>query len=130
MAILLARSYQNYPAGSVVELPASTEAALIAQGLASASVAAITPGNITTNGMRGSAAIAAAATSVVITNPQIDVTSTVHASIAQTVADATLTSIVRIVAAAGSVTIFGNAASTAAVTIDWDITNGSPVPFN
>lgn len=122
MSVLLLRSYQGYPAGTVVELPASTESTLIAQNLAQASTAAsTTTGAITANVPQGMAAIAAAGTSVVITNSLVDVSTKVYAVIAQATADTTATSVVRIVSANGSFTIFVNAAATATVLIDWSI---------
>ena len=123
MTVLLssARGYGQLAAGSVVELPASTETALIAQGLATSSAAAITTGNYSTNEFSGTCAIAAAASSIVITNPYITASSKVFAVVSQTAADVTLLRIERVVPAAGSVTIYGTAAATAATQIDWAI---------
>lgn len=130
MAVLLNRPYLGFTAGSVVELPASTEAAIVAQNIGAVSAAAVTAGALTTQATTGECAIAAAATSVVITNPNVDITSKIWAQVAQTAADATLTSIVRVVPAAGSFTIFGNAAATAATVVNWALVNGNPNPFN
>lgn len=119
--ILLSRSFAGYLAGTIVELPASTEAALIAQRLGSNSVGPVTPGAVTTTQPSGRVGIAAAGTSVVITNPNITEQSQVQASLCNAAADATATFITRIVPAAGSVTIHLNAAATAAVAIKWAI---------
>ncbi len=126
MAVTLTRAYAGYPSGQVVELPASTEAALVAQNLATTTVAAPTVGATTANMMRGSCAIGAGTSSVVITNQYVTISSFVMAVIAQATADGTLTSIVRVVPANGSFTIFGNANATATVTIDWCVINNSP----
>jgi hypothetical protein len=75
-----------------------------------------TPGNVTQNVSRGRAAFAAAASSVVVTNSQVSATSTILVSLGG--ADATLTS-VRVTAAAGSFTVTGNAAATAATPFDY-----------
>lgn len=123
MTVLLssARGYGQLAAGTVVELPASTEAALVAQGLATVSAAALTTGAYSTNEFSGTCAVAAAATSIVITNPNITASSKVWAVVSQAAADATFLRIERIVPAAGSVTIHGTAAATAATQIDWAI---------
>ncbi|WP_440966151.1 hypothetical protein ACL58G_07875 [Massilia sp. GER05] len=123
MAITLNRGYMGLLAGTVVGLTTNIEQNLIAQGLASAaaSKANITPGNVTYNGIQGSVAIAAGANSVTITNALIDANTKITANIAQAAADGTLTSLPRIVPAAGSVTIYGNANATAAVIVDWSI---------
>lgn len=123
MAITLNRGYMGLLAGTVVGLTTNIEQNLIAQGLASqaASKANITPGNVTYNGIQGSVAIAAGANSVTITNSLIDANTKITANIAQAAADGTLTSLPRIVPAAGSVTIYGNANATAAVVVDWSI---------
>lgn len=130
MAVLLNRPYFGYLQGTVVELPASTEAALIGNGFASATAAAITPGPVTANVMRGTCALAAAAASIVITNSLVDATSIVVAYISQTTADATATSVVRVVPGAGLFTIFVNAAATAATQVDWVVMNSFTQPLN
>lgn len=130
MAVLLSRGYQGVVAGAVAVFPASTEAALVAQNLATVSAAIPTVGAQTIAATRGFAAIAIGASSVVITNPYVDVTSTVQAIVAQTAADATLTSVVRVVPAAGSFTIFGNANATAATVVSWEVINNNPEVFN
>lgn len=121
MTVLLSKAYAGYPVSQVVTLPTSTETALIAAGLATASTAAsTTTGNVTANVPSGKVAFAAAATSVVITNTLIDASSKVYAAISQASADTTLTAL-RVVPAAGSVTIFANAAATATTLVDWAI---------
>lgn len=121
MAVLLSRSYLGYPAGNVVEFASSVEQALIAQGLATASVAVPTSGNTTTSAYQGTCTLAAAASSIVITNPAVDSTTKVWAVISQATADTTALYVARIVSAAGSFTIYVNAAATAATVIDWAI---------
>lgn len=121
--VLLNRSYQGYAAGTVVELSASTEAALIASGQATASAGPPTPGPVTTTATSGCVAIPAGSSSVVITNPLISPQSQVFAAISQAAGDATLTFIMRIIPANGSVTITGSAAATAATSVDWAILN-------
>lgn len=122
MAVTLLAPYQGAPAGAVVELLASEEAALIAQRRATtALVTAVTPGAQTSNGMAGTAAIAAGASSVVITNSNVDANSKVWACVAQAAADVTLLRAERVVCAAGSFTIFGTANATATTLLDWAI---------
>lgn len=93
--------YGGYPSGSIVEFPASTEAALIASGQAVASVGPVTAGPITTTAHQGSVAFAA---------------------------DATALRVERVVADAGFFTIYLNAAATAAVSVKWGIVNFSSLP--
>lgn len=120
MTVTLNRSYAGYPAGAVVELTTDSESALIAQGLASSAAATlITTGAATANAMSGTAAIAAAGVSVVITNSMVDANSKVMAVVAQAVADVSLLRVERVVCAAGSFTIYGTAAATATTFIDW-----------
>lgn len=78
-----------------------------------------TPGNATQNTICGRAAFAAGATSVTITCDRITAASYVFGVLCGSSADATLTQIVRIVPAAGSVTFHGNAAATAATPFNW-----------
>ncbi len=130
MTVSLNRSYQGFPAGTVVDLDATTEAALITQGIASSSSAAITSGNQSITAVpapwqpavAGYAAIAAAASSVVITVPGVTAQHKAWAVIAQSGADATLTSLVRVLCGAGTVTITGNAAATAQVRVAYWVT--------
>lgn len=122
MAVLLNQAYAGYLAGTTVELTAELEAALIAQGKAStALIANVTTGAVTANTVSGTVAIAAGASSIVITNDKIVANSKVHAVVAQAAADATLLRIERIVTAAGSVTLYGTAAATATTLVDWTI---------
>ena len=122
MSVTLNRSYAGYPSGQVVELTTDVETALIAQGLAtSAATTATTTGAATANAMSGVAAIAAAASSVVITNNLVDAQSKVFAVVAQTAADVSLLRVERVVCAAGSFTIFGTANATATTLIDWAV---------
>lgn len=123
MAINLNKNYMGLQAGTVVGLSTPVESGLIASGMATAnaSKANITPGAITYQGTQGTVVFGAGASSLVITNPLIDANTKVGAAIAQAAADATMTSIARIVPAAGSVTIYANAAATAATVVDWVI---------
>lgn len=130
MTVLLNRAYAGYAAGAIVELEASTEAALIAQGLASTSAATPTVGAATANVTSGSAAIAAGASSVVITNGFVTASSKVWACVGQAAADGTLLRVERVVPAAGSFTIYGTANATATTVIDWCILNPSGLTPN
>lgn len=83
-----------------------------------------TPGNVTTTASRARVAIAAGQSSVTVTNTQVTADGSVFATIAQATADATLTHITRTVCAAGSFTVYGNAAATANTVIDtWFVLN-------
>ena len=76
-----------------------------------------TPGNATQNSaIHGRAAFAAAATSVVVTNNMVTANASVFVALGS--ADTTLTS-VRVTPAAGSFTVTGNAAATAATTFSY-----------
>lgn len=76
------------------------------------------PGNVTQNdAFLGRVAIAAAAASVTVTNNRVTATSVI-VPVLQSV-DATLTQILTVVPAAGSFTITGNAAATAACNVGW-----------
>jgi hypothetical protein len=119
--ILLGRAYRGYLAGTIVQLQTSMEAALIAQGAAITSAGPVTPGAVSTDLSMGRLGIAAAGTSVVLTNPNLTTESKVMAQLSNAAADTTATSITRITPAAGSVTFTLNAASTAAVAIDWAV---------
>ena len=125
MTVLLSRPYQGMASGAIVTLDDATESALIAQGLAATSAAALTAGAQTVNMTKGRALVAAAAASVVITCDKCAVASSVFAVISQSGADATATSIVRCTPAAGSFTITANAAATAATQVDWVVLNNS-----
>lgn len=115
--------YGGYPSGSIVEFPASTESALIASGQAVASAGPATIGPVTTNSYQGSVTFAAGASSLVVTNENIAAQSLVHAYISQAAADATALRVERVVAAAGSFTIYLSAAATSAVSVKWALLN-------
>ena len=103
MTVLLSRPYSGIAAGVTVTLPDSTEAALIAQGLASnAAATATSTGAQTMNVLTGKAAIAIGASSVVITNSLVTAGSKVVAYVSQAAADGTMLRVERIVPAAGS----------------------------
>lgn len=127
MTVALLRAYSGFPAGAVVTLPAELEASLVAQGLALTSAAVPTSGAATNLGatdgfpqvLSGIAAVAIGASSVVISNPKFAANSKVFAQIQQAAADATLTSIVRTLAGAGTITITGNANATAATQVSY-----------
>ena len=122
MTVLLNRGYNGLPAGNVEMLtPTALETALIAQGAAATSSSAITTGAKTYNGTQGRVAIAAGASSVVVTNALVDANTKVFAVVAQAAADGTLLRVERVVCAAGSFTIYGTANATATTTIDWAI---------
>jgi hypothetical protein len=126
--ILLNRAYDAYLAGTIVQLPTAVEAALVTQGLASTSAGPVTPGAVNAgNQTMGRVGIAAAGTSVTVTAASCTAESKIDAYIAQAVADGTATSIVRILPAVGSFTIYLNAAATAAVAVDWAIVNISGI---
>lgn len=116
--ILLNRPYNGYAANTVVQLSTQAEAALIAQGFATASAGPVTAGNVTTTEVAGRLGIAAAGTSVVLTNPRITTESKFVAYFSNAAGDSTATSF-RITPANGSVTFTLNAASTGVVAIDW-----------
>lgn len=80
-----------------------------------------TPGNVTNNSALGRAAFAAAGTSVVVTNSTVTATSDVFVNLITT--DATLTSCRVTAIAAGSFTVTGNAAATAAATFSFLVVN-------
>jgi len=119
--ILLSRNYRGYLAGTIVQLQTSMEAALIAQGMATTSAGPVTPGAVSTDLSMGRLGIAAAGTSVVLTNPNITTESKVVGWLSNAAADGTALYITRITPAAGSVTFTLNAAATAAVAIDWAV---------
>lgn len=123
MAVLLgSKGYKGYLAGTVVNLPASEEAALVAQGLAATStVASTTTGAVTANVRSGICAVAAGASSIVITNELVNASTKINAYVSQASADGTLLRVERIVAAAGSFTIYGTANATATTLIAWFI---------
>jgi hypothetical protein len=117
--VLLNRAYGGYAAGTIVQLPKDTEDALVAQGLASVSAGPPTTGAVSATYFTGKAAIAAAASSVVVTHPACNISSQVFAVVAQAAADGTLLRVERVVPAAGSFTIHGTANATATTLINW-----------
>lgn len=117
--ILLSRSYAGYAAGTIVQLQTTIESALVAQGLATTSAGPVTPGAVSTTETQGRVGIAAAGTSVVVSNPLFTTESKFNAYLSNAAADGTALYITRITPAAGSVTFTLNAAATAAVAIDW-----------
>lgn len=117
--VLLNQSYGGYAAGTIVQFATSLEAALIAQGRATSSAGPVTPGNVSTTQNRGRVGIAAAATTVVVTNPAFTAESRFAAYLSNAAADTTAVYITRIIPAAGQVSFVVNAAATAAVAIDW-----------
>lgn len=121
--VLLGRSYAGYASGTIVELPTSTEATLIAAGQATNSAGPPTPGAVTTTANSGCVTIAAGLSSLVVTHASVSVQSQIFAAVNQAAADGTLLRVERIVPAAGSFTIYGTAAATAATLIKWAILN-------
>ncbi len=117
--VLLNRPYAGYAAGTIVQLPTSIESALIAQGMALNSAGPVTPGAVSTTMSSGRVGVAAAAASVVVSNPNFNTESKFSAWLSNAAADTTALYITRITPAAGSVTFTLNAAATAAVAIDW-----------
>ena len=125
--ILLNRPYAGYIAGAIVQLPAFVEASLVAQGYGVNSAGPVTPGPVTTSMLSGRAGIAAAGTSVVVTNPAFNTESKFGVWLANAAADVTALYITRVTPVNGSVTFTLNAAATAAVALDWaqiDTTGG------
>lgn len=121
--VLLGRNYQGYQAGQVVELSASTEATLIANGGAVTNAGPATAGALTGNLPQGAGAFAIGTSSTVITNNLVTPQSIVFACINQAAADATLLRIERVVCAAGLFTVYGTANATAITGFDWAIVN-------
>lgn len=121
--ILLGKNYAGYQAGTIVELPASTEAALIGSGQAQLSAGPATAGAVSTTANSGSVTFAAAAASLVVTNPNVTIQSIIYAVVAQAAADATALRVERVVPGAGFFTIYVTAAATAATIVDWAIIN-------
>lgn len=121
MTVLLNRNYAGVASGNVGSFTTATEAALVAQGVASSSSAVPTSGAVTQNTFSGRVTFAAAAASLVVTNSNVDANTKVLAYINQASADGTMLYIARVVPAAGSFTIYANAAATAATVVDWRI---------
>lgn len=123
MTVNLIRAYDNFPAGAVATFSAETEAALISQGIAVATNALPTSGPQSSILSRGTAVFAAGEKSLVITTPTCTSQSFPIAIIAQAVPDATLTQIRSCVPGSGLFTIYGDAASTGNVVINWIVFN-------
>jgi len=93
---------------------ATTRSTVAATTLASTATDSTgTPGNVTNNSANGRAAFAAAGTAVVVTCSAVAAADTVHVTLLGA-ADATLLYIAGVTVAAGSFTVTGNAAATAA----------------
>jgi hypothetical protein len=125
MTVLLSRAYALAPAGNTIQVPTVIENALVANNYgtvaSTSAAAAVTTGAQSTNLPSGRVTIAASSSSVVVTNPLVDVNTKIYAVINQAAADTTLLRVERIVPAAGSFTIYGTANATAAISIDWAI---------
>lgn len=80
-----------------------------------------TPGNVTNSSPRGRVAVAAGASAVTVTSTLVTAASTIIAQV--TSIDTGLTCVLRVVPAAGSFTIYGNAAAVAATKIDFLVIN-------
>lgn len=117
--ILLSKAYGGYAAGTIAQFSTEREASLISQGFGVTSAGPVTAGAVTTSEVVGRLGIAAAGSSVVLTNPKITAESRFLAYLSNAAADATALYITRITPAAGSVTFTLNAASTGIVAIDW-----------
>lgn len=125
MTIALTKGYAGIASGAVVKLSTNLEAALVAQGVAATSAAALTTGAQTMNLTSGTVSVPIGSSSVVVTNNLVDANSKIYAVVAQAAADGTLLRVERVLAAAGSFTIYGTANATAATTIDWTLLNPS-----
>lgn len=125
MTVLLNRPYAGFAAGLTVQVPTALENSIASAGLGSvastAAAAAVTQGALSTSLPAGRVTVPIGSSSVVVTNPLVDVNSKIFAVINQVAADGTLLRVERIVPAAGSFTIYGTANATAAVSIDWAI---------
>ena len=119
--ILLSRPYGGYNAGTIVQLSTNLEAQLIAQGFGTNSAGPVTSGSVSTSLPSGRVGVAAAGTSVVVTNPTITTESKFSVFLSNAAADTTATFVSRITPVNGSVTFTLNAAATAAVAIDWAV---------
>lgn len=125
MTVSLNRAYQGYSAGQTIQVPTSTENAIVSNGIgsvvATTAAAAVTTGALTTSLPAGRVSIAAGSSSVVVTNPNVDVNSKIWACVNQAAADGTLLRVERVVPGAGSFTIYGTANATATTVIDWAV---------
>jgi hypothetical protein len=125
MTVALNRAYAGYAAGTNASFDTPTETALVQQGLASVTAALPTAGAVFTTQPAGIAVVGAGQISVVITNPNVTTQSKVNATMSNSTADATALDVVRVTPAAGSFTIYLNAAATAAVPVLWNLENVS-----
>lgn len=136
MTVLLSRAYAGNVAGATIQVATNVENAIIAQGVgtlvSTAASAAVTVGAQTTSLTAGRVSIAAGSSSVVVTNPLVDVNSKIFAVVNQAAADGTLLRVERIAPAAGSFTIYGTANATATTVIDWALLqiSGQTSPLN
>jgi len=125
MTVLLSRAYGGYTAGQTIQVPTSLENAIVGNSFgtvaSTSAAAAVTTGPLSTNLPAGRVTVPIGSSSVVVTNPSVDVNSKIFAVVNQAAADATLLRVERIVPGAGSFTIYGTANATAAVSIDWAI---------
>ena len=125
MTVLLSRPYAGFASGLTVQVPTTLENSIVANNIgtvvSTAAAAGVTQGALSTSLPAGRCTIAIGSSSVVVTNPLVDVNSKIFAVINQVAADTTLLRVERIVPAAGSFTIYGTANATAAVSIDWAI---------
>ena len=121
MTVLLNKAYGGSATGTIREFSSELEDALVAQGIASASVATVTTGAQTSDTWSGTAAVPIGSSSVVVTNNLVKANSKVWAVVAQATADGTLLRVERVVPADGSFTIHGTANATAVTIIDWAI---------
>jgi hypothetical protein len=120
MAVLLSKAYGGHAAGTIREFSSELETALIAQGIATASVvASITTGAQTSDTWSGTVAVPIAGASLVVTNSLVKANSKVWACVAQASADGTFLRVERVVCADGSFTIYGTAGATAVTLVDW-----------
>lgn len=119
--VTLLKSYGGYNSGAVVSLPKSTEDALVAAGQATVSAGPVTAGAVSTFMSEGMVGISIGTSSVVVTNPNVNVSSRIFAQISQASADGTALYVARVVPAAGSFTIYVNANATAVTQVNWAI---------
>lgn len=117
--ILISKAYKGYLAQTIIQLATQEEAALVAQNFATVAAGPVTPGAVSPTTASGRVGIAAAGTSVVVSNPAFTTESKFLAYLSNAAADGTALYVTRITPANGSVTFTLNAAATAAVAIDW-----------
>lgn len=121
MTVTLNRSVGGYPAGATVTFDTPTEAAIVQQLAGTVTAAGVTAGAITTTQNAGRVGVPVGVQSVVVTNPMVTAQSKINAYINQATADTGFTTVVRIVPAAGSFTIYGNANAAAITYVDWAV---------